>query len=106
MTAREVLMVGLRRIKSPAFDSSGDWRLVDMRSIEARDERLGEPSLVGRLREDGGPIAVPDIRTLAVDLGGIMSDREIDLQQSCIADLRRVIGDPHGLGMAGAFGAN
>src|SRR5205823_13406069 len=92
-------------MKDPAgFELRRDRFLVRMGGIEPRDERLRKARLVGRLGEYRRAITMPDVGALPVHLRRIVSDGEINLQQLGIADLRGIVGDPDGLGMAGAFG--
>ena len=59
--------------------------------------------LFGRMGEDHRPVLTADVRTLAVDLGGIVKLEKF-AHQLFIPDLGRIIGDLDGLGMAGPPG--
>src|SRR5689334_9053313 len=85
---------------------SRDRRLEQMSGIEPRDERFGEVRLLGVLRENGGAIAWANVGRLAVHLGRVVRHGEVNLQKLGVADPRRVVGDLHRFGVAGAFGAD
>ncbi len=76
-------MIILGRIETPAGLDLGDDRSIEhMRLVELGDIGLGNVRLLRIGREDRRAILGPDIRALAVELGRIMGDRKIDLQDS------------------------
>ena len=54
---------------------------VDPRGVELGDVGLSDLGLGGVLREDGRAVLRAGVGTLAVELGGVVGDREEDLQQ-------------------------
>ena len=52
-----------------------------------------DASLLGRGGKDRGAVLGADVRTLAVELGRIVGDGEIDLQQAAVGDLPGIEGD-------------
>ena len=64
-----------------------------------------KPALFCVMIKDYGAVISTDIRTLAVQLCRIM-DRPENVKKLFVADLRRIVGNLHNLGMAGLPGAN
>src|SRR5579875_4159520 len=107
MPREEILMIGLGRIKGAIrLDGGDDLRAVNMRGIELRDIGLGDARLLVAGREDRRAILRADIGTLLVELGRIMGDRKIYLQNLAVANAPRIKGDLHRFGMAGLAGAD
>src|SRR5215831_1467344 len=101
MPRQKVLMVVLGCVELPIrLDLGDDCPIEDARLVELSDIGLGDPRLLGIRRKDCRAILCADIRTLAIELGWIMDDREINLQDPSIADLAGVERDPHGFRMA------
>src|SRR5262249_15455509 len=103
MPREEVLMIGLGGIEGAAgFEGGDDLAAEAARLAQLVDIRLGDARLLLAGREDGRAILRADIRTLAIELRGIVHHREVDLQQAAIAHLARVVDDADGFGMTGA----
>src|SRR5258708_1482618 len=84
----EILMIVLGRVELPIrLDLCHDGRVEDARLVELRNIGLGNPGLLRIRRKDGRAILRADIRTLAIELGWVMGDREIDLHDSSITVL-------------------
>ena len=82
-------MVILGRIEIPAGLDLGDDRSVKyVRLVELGDIGLGNVRLLRIGRENCRTVLGPDVRALPVELGRVMSDRKIDLQDAAIADAR------------------
>src|SRR5260370_41725331 len=102
MPREERLMIVLRRVElTIRLDLCHDGSVEDARLIELPNIGLGTPRLLRIRRKDGRAVLRADIRTLAIELGRIMGDREVDLQDSSIADLAGIKCDPHGFRVAG-----
>jgi hypothetical protein len=82
------------------LDLGDDRRIVDPHSVELGNVGLGDPRLLGAGREDRRAIVGAAVGALAVELGRIVGDR--DLQGAAVADLSRVEADPDGLGHGSA----
>ena len=107
MQRQVVLMVALGRIERPAgLDGGDDLGAEHLRLVELLDIGLGDLGLRLGRREDGRAILRADIRALAVELGRIVRDREIDLQQAAEAHLARIVGHAHRFGVPGAAAAD
>ena len=76
-------------------------RLRQLRNVRLRFALL----LVARIK-DRRAILRPMVRTLAIQLRGIVRDREKDLHQLPVRDLRRIEHDLHGLRVARVAGAD
>ena len=102
-----VLVVILGRPELGALDHLGDDRLAAeaLGGGELGDVLLGRLRLLGRAAEDGRAVLVADVRTLAVELRGVV-DHEEPFEQLAVRDLRRVEGHLHHLRMAGAVVAH
>src|SRR5262245_11295199 len=98
MLAGILLVIGLGREESAMRDPGRNRRLVALTLAELGDEAPGLRFLPRILREDRAAVAGADIWTLAIDLGGIVRDRKIDLQQLRVTDPTWVVGDAHRLG--------
>jgi hypothetical protein len=85
------------------LDLGNDGGIVDVRLVELGDIGLGDTRLLGAGREDRRAILDAVVRTLAVELGRIMGDREINLEDAPVADLVGVEADPDRLGVAGTL---
>jgi hypothetical protein len=86
-----VLMVVLGRIKACQLSELGDNRAVEHVSlIELRDIRLGNALLSFVSIENCRAVLCPDIRSLAVELGRVVRDGEIDTQNLSILNLARI----------------
>ena len=82
---QEVLMVILGRVEGPiGLDLRDDRRVEDACLIELSDIALGDPRLLRIRREDRRSILGADIGPLAIELGRIMGDREINLQDAAV----------------------
>src|SRR5271170_7196399 len=91
---QKILMIGLGRIEGPAGLDGGDDRGVErMRLVELGDIGLGDLCLLRAGREDRRAILRAGVRPLAVELGRVMRDREIDLQDAAVADAAGIKGD-------------
>ena len=88
------------------LDLGDDWSIVHMRLVELGDISLGDARLLGIGRENCRAILSPGIRSLAVELGRIVGDREINLQDTAVADLARIEGDPDRFRVSGCVGAD
>ena len=99
--AHEILVIGFGGVKAlVAFDRYDDWpdeifALADLRQVGGRDLTLRCVE-----RDDRGAILSTRIRSLTILQGRISNHRKQDAEQAAVADLRRVINDPHRLGMA------
>ncbi|PAV92804.1 hypothetical protein WR25_10023 [Diploscapter pachys] len=102
----EALVIVLRREEAALFDPRHDRLGKALRRPQLRDIGARHRGLPRILREDGGAIARPAVRTLPVQLGRIVRDRKIDAKQRRIADDTRIVGHANRLGMAGALGRN
>src|SRR4029077_4533767 len=81
MPREEILMIVLGAVQLPIrLALCHDGSVEDARLIELRNIGLGNTRLRRIRRKDGRAILRADIRTLAVELGRIMGDREIDLE--------------------------
>ena len=102
-----VLVVILGRPELGAFDHLGDDRLPAeaLRSGELGDVLLGGLRLLGRAAEDGRAVLVAHVRTLAVELRGVV-DHEKPFQQLAVGDLRRVERHLHHFCVAGTVVAH
>ena len=63
-----------------------------------------EPLLIVIRVKNRGAVRGADIGALTIELSGIVRDGKKDAQQLAIGDLRRIVDDPDGFGMAGGFG--
>src|SRR5215467_10551856 len=96
----KMLVVSLRWVKARERGYLGDDRLLeDLRFIELLDIRLGDAFLLIVLVEDCRAVLVAVIRSLPVQLRGIVRDAEEDLEQRAVGDLRGIVGDFDRLGM-------
>ena len=88
-------MIILGRIEFPAgLDLGNDRSIKHVRLVELGDIGLGNAHLLGIRWEDRRAVLCPDIRPLAVELGRIMGNRKIDLQDAAVADAAGIEGDP------------
>lgn len=71
-------------------------------SVELPNISLGHLVLPGVAGKNRGTVLAAGIGPLAVLLGRVVRDRKENLQQLAIADLGRIVGDLHCLGMPGA----
>ena len=100
-------MIALGRIEIPAeLDLSDDRSIKHVRLVELGDIGLGNVRLLRICRENCRAILSPDIRALAVELGRIMGNRKIDLQDMAVADTSGIKGDPHRFRVPGRAGAH
>ena len=100
-------MIVLGRKELPAGFYLGDDRSIEhVGLVELGDIRLGNVRLLRAGRENCRAVLSPDIRALAVELGRIMGDREIDLQDTAVADAAGIEHDPDRFRMPGLVGAN
>src|SRR5712692_959807 len=74
---------------------------VNLRRVELRDVGLSDALLLRAGVEDGRAVLRAGIRTLAIPLRGIVRDGEKNLQELAVAELRWIIGDADGFGVAG-----
>src|SRR5690349_18265752 len=100
MLPRIILVVGFGREKTAVFDPGRDWLPEHVPRLELGDEAFRLRGLVRILREDRASVARPDVRSLPIHLGRVMRDRKVNLEQLGVTYLRRVVGDPDGLGVA------
>src|SRR3954447_7490723 len=99
-------MIGFGWKEAAALDLRRDRCLEHVRRVQPRNERLREGSLLGRSRKDGRTVAGTDIGTLPIYLRRVVCDGEINLQQLCVANLRRIVRNLYGLGVPSPFGAD
>ena len=105
MQRQVILMVGLRRKKNLQRSDLGHDRLaVDLGGVELGDIGVCDLLLLVGRGEDRRAILRAGVRSLAVQLGRVVRDREEDLQQLAVADLLRVVFDLHGFGVPGGAG--
>src|SRR3954454_5586281 len=104
---QEILMVVLGRVEGAGRLDAGGYRpVVDVGLIELRDVGPGDPLLLRAGREQRRAVLRADVRALAIALGRVVSDGEVDLQDTAVADPARVVGDLDRLRVAGAAGAH
>src|SRR5579864_9675989 len=102
MQREKILVVGFGRIEPiEVLHASDDWRRKYMGFSELRDIRLSNAALILIDREHGRAILRAAVGTLVVQFSRIMRDREKDLQQTPIRDLRRVVSDLYRFRMTG-----
>ena len=77
-----------------------------MRRVELREVGFGDTRLFGRGRKNRRAVLRADVRPLPIELGGIVRDGEVNLQDLAIRDLARVEGDLYRFGVAGRSGAD
>ena len=75
------------------LDRGDDRRAERVGRIELRDIGLRHPRLFVVHGEDRRAVLRALVRALPVELGRIMRDREIDLQDAAVGDLARIEGD-------------
>src|SRR5262245_4035069 len=102
MPEQEILMVGLGGVEGaqcvhPSDDGPGERLTL----LELGDVGLRDPPLRFVGVEDAGSILAANIGSLAVELCGIVHDREVDLEHLTIRQLLRIEADLHRLGMPG-----
>ena len=99
---QEVLVVVLRWVKTTVALDGGHYRCVEgMGRVQLGDVGLGDLLLPGIFHEQCRTILGAPVGPLAIEFRGVMSHRKIDLQQAAVADLGRVEGHSHRLGVAG-----
>ena len=76
-----------------------------MRLLQRFFRGLRRGLLLRRVEEDGGTVLRAPVRSLAVELRGVVVLPE-DFQQVCVAHLRRIVLDLNRFGVAGAIGTN
>src|SRR5215813_1976301 len=102
MPEEKVLMVGLGGVEgAESVHTSDDGPGECLALLELGDVRLRDPPLRFVGVEDAGSILAADIGSLAVELGGIVDNREVDLEHLAIRQLFRIETDLHRLGMPG-----
>ena len=102
-----VLVIGLGCIESLQRNYLGhDGALEDLGFFELCDIRLGDPLLLVAAIENGRTILGAFVRTLPVQLRGVVGHREEDPKQLAEGDFGRVIDDLHRLRMTGVAGAD
>src|SRR6516164_5651139 len=100
-------MIALGRVETPAGLDLGDDRSIKRISlVELADIGLGNVRLLRICRENCRAVLSPDIRALAVEFGRIMGDREIDLQDTAVADAAGIERDPDRFRVPGLVGAD
>lgn len=85
-------------------DLSDDRTGEDVRGIELRNIRVGDALLVVVDKKDGGAIRGSNVRPLAVELRRIMRHREEDAEKLSVGDVRRIVGNFDGFGVARGLG--
>src|SRR5262245_35301172 len=94
ISLHEVLMVFLGGIESPELRHLGHDRLTEHLSVlKLLDVSFRDPLLLGVFPEDCRTVLFTPIRTLPVQLGGIVSDREKYLEKLPVGKLRRIEGN-------------
>ena len=78
----------------------------DVRLVELGDIGLGDPLLLVVGIEDGRAILSAPVRSLIVQLGRIVRNRKINLQNLAVGNLLRIEGHRDRLGVAGPAGAD
>ena len=102
-----VLVVGLGVVEAFEGSDLGDDGLVeDVGGIELGDVGGADFALLVVDVEDRGTVGGADVGALAVELGGVVDDGEEDAEERAVGDLRGVIDDLDGLGVAGGFGGD
>ncbi len=104
---QEILVVVLRRIETfQRLDAGDDGRAEDVLPGQLLDVGLGDALLGRGGEEDLRAVAGTRVGTLAVELGGVVGDGEVEPQQLPVGDALRVEGDLHRLGVAGRLGSH
>ena len=102
MKAGVILVIGFGGIEGLERDNLGDDSAgEDFGLIELGDVGLGDSFLLVVGVEDRGAILRAGIGALPIEFGGIVSDGEEDAEKFSVGDLRRVVGNLDGLGVAG-----
>ncbi len=102
-----ILMIGFRRVESFQGNDLGDNRPRESFGFfELRHVGLGNSFLLIVAIENHGTVLAAFIWTLAIQLRGVMRNREEDPEKLAVGDLRSVISDFDGLCMAGLAGAD
>ena len=86
-----MLLGGVERARR--LDLGDDRSIEHVRLVQLGDVGFGNVGLLGIGRENGRAILGSAIRSLAVELGRIMGDRKLDLQNAAVADAVRVKSD-------------
>src|ERR1700740_808988 len=107
MQGRIILVIGLGRIETferndLGYDRAGKY----LRLIELRDVGLRDPLLFIIRIKDRRSVLSTFIGALTVQLRGIVRNREEYAQQFAVSDLRGIVDDLHGFGVAGVAGAH
>ncbi len=101
VVGQEILMVALRRIEGPVrLDGGDDGGVVEAGLVQLVDIGFGHARVLGAGGKDRRAVLRAGIRSLTVQFGRIVGDREINLQQLAIADFLGIEGDADRLGMA------
>src|SRR5258708_1297488 len=97
-----VLGVGLSVVKAFEWTNLGDEGLGKcMGGVKLRDIGLGKAALVVIFVEDGRTVGRANVGTLAIELGGVVSNREKDAQKLAVGDDGGVVDHLDGFGVAG-----
>jgi hypothetical protein len=102
-----VLVVGLGVVEAFEGRDFGDDRFGEgMRGLELGDVGCGDLALLVGGEEDGGAVGGSYVRTLAVELGGVVDYGEEDLEEFAVGNFGGVEDDFDGFGVAGGFGGD
>jgi hypothetical protein len=102
-----VLVVGLGVVEAFEGSDFGDNGLAeDVGGVELGDVGGADFALLVVDVEDGGAVGGSDVGTLAVELGGVVDDGEEDAEEGAVGDLRGIVDNLDGLGVAGGFGGD
>ena len=94
---RVILVMRLGGIEAAQrLDARDDRRVERLRGGELGDIGFGDALLLVALGEDFGTILRARVRALVIELGRVVRDREIDLQDRSIADDMRIERDLDG----------
>jgi hypothetical protein len=87
-------------------DLGDDFSGEDVGGIELGDVGLCDAALLVAGIEDRRAVGGADVGALAVELSGIVGDGEEDAEELAVGDLRGIVDDLDGFGVAGGFGAD
>src|SRR5271155_1134393 len=82
-------------------DFGNDWTRIDLGCGKLRDVGFGDLFLFVRGVEDRRAILRAGVRTLTVELRGVVDHGKIDHQKLAVGDLGRVVDDADGFGVSG-----